>query len=259
MVAAVPHRGRTGRGLHGSVVESLGRAIVGGRYPEGTALPVEADLATTLEVSRTVIREAIRALAARGLVEARPMRGTTVRPRREWRLLDPDVLRWWVEVEGASTILHDLLEVRAIVEPPAARIAALRATAGDRHAIEAACRDLVAASDRVDRFVEADLRLHGAILAACGNAVLDDLAEAVAATLRLGRQVQARIAADELPRLRDSLPLHEQVVRAIVAGRPAAAERHMRALVEAAARDAELVLGERSAGGSGRMTGQTGA
>lgn len=125
------------------------------------------------------------------------MRGTTVRPRREWRLLDPDVLRWWVEVEGASTILHDLLEVRAIVEPPAARIAALRATAGDRHAIEAACRDLVAAVDRVDRFVEADLRLHGAILAACGNAVLDDLAEAVAATLRLGRQVQARIAADE--------------------------------------------------------------
>lgn len=249
MVAPMPHRGRVGRGLHGSVVESLGRAIVGGEYPAGSVLPVEADLATGLGVSRTVIREAIRVLAVRGLVDARPMRGTIVRLRREWRLLDPDVLRWWVEVEGEATILHDLLEVRAIVEPAAARIAATRATPADRRAIEAACRDLVAASDRVEPFVDADLRLHGTILAACGNAVLDELAEAVSATLRLGRQVQAGIAADELGRLRDSLPLHERAVHAIVAGRPAAAERHMRALVEAAARDAELVLGVRPVGG----------
>lgn len=249
MVAPSPHRGRVGRGLHGSVVESLGRAIVGGEYPAGSVLPVEADLAAGLDVSRTVIREAIRVLAARGLVDARPMRGTLVRPRREWRLLDPDVLRWWVEVEGEATILHDLLEVRAIVEPAAARIAAQRAGPEQRRAIEACYRDLAASVDDVERFLEADLRLHGAILAACGNAVLDELAEAVAATLRLGRQVQAHLPADELARLRQSLPAHEHAVRAIVAGRPAAAERHVRDLVATAARDAELVLGVRPVGG----------
>jgi GntR family galactonate operon transcriptional repressor len=249
MTLTRPRRAIIGRGLHGSVLESLGRSIVSGRFPEGAVLPVEGDLSLGMDVSRTVIREAIRVLAAKGLVEARPMRGTTVRPRRDWRLLDPDVLRWWVEVEGEATILHDLLEVRAFVEPAAARIAAQRATPADRAEIEGAWRAFAVSADDVGRFIEADLRLHGAILAACGNAILDELFEPISATLRLGRQVQARVATDELARLRDSMPLHERAVRAILDGRPAAAERAMRELVEAAARDAELVLGVRPADG----------
>jgi DNA-binding FadR family transcriptional regulator len=252
MTLARPRRAIIGRGLHGSVVESLGRSIVGGRFAEGAVLPVEGDLALPVEVSRSVIREAIRVLAAKGLVEARPMRGTTVRSRRDWRLLDPDVLRWWVEVEGEATILHDLLEVRVIVEPAAARIAAQRAGPGERAAIEAAWRELCASVDDVAGFIEADLRLHGVILATTGNAILDEMFEPIAATLRLGRQVQARVATDHAARLRDSLPLHERVVRAIVGRRPAAAERAMRSLVEGAARDAELVLGVRPVGGTPR-------
>lgn len=242
-------REATTRGLHGRVVDSLGRAIVEGTYPSGSTLPVETDLAAHLDVSRTVVREAMRVLASKGLVEARPMRGTTVLPRRDWRLLDPDVLRWWVGVEGESSLLHDLLEARTIVEPAAARIAAVRAGPAERQAIEAAYHDLAAAVDDIERFVDADLRLHGLVFAACGNAVLDQMAGAVWSALRLGRRVQAGIAADELARLSDSLPLHERVVRAIVAGKPMAAQRHMRALVKGAGRDAEVALSKRAQGG----------
>ncbi|MFN8518129.1 MAG: FadR/GntR family transcriptional regulator [Chloroflexota bacterium] len=241
----MPRRLQAGRGLHGSVVETLGRAIVSGRYAEGTVLPVEAELGEGLEVSRSVVREAVRVLAAKGLVEARPMRGTIVRSRREWRLLDPDVLRWWVAVEGEATILHDLLEVRAMVEPAAARIAATRANPADREVLQEAYQALVVSIDELRPFEEADQRLHAAILGVCRNAILDELGEMVSATLRLGHQAQAHIPGDQAARRRDSLPLHGQVVSAIVAGHPATAERHMRELVEAAARDAELVLGVR--------------
>jgi DNA-binding FadR family transcriptional regulator len=232
-------------------VESLGRRIVRGEYPVGAPLPVEGELAIGSEASRTVVREALRVLAAKGLVEARPMRGTRVRPRREWRLLDPDVLRWWVEEEGEATILHDLLEVRAIVEPAAARIAAERADEPARAELRDAWASLCAAVDDPGRFIEADLRYHAAILAATRNALLEELLEAISATLRLGLLVQVRVAADHLPRLRDSLPLHEETVLAITAGDGDRAEATMRLLVAGAARDAEHALGMRPAGGVG--------
>jgi len=253
--AAHPRRYQ-GRGLHGSVVETLGRRIVSGDFPVGMALPVEGDLCLDVDASRTVVREALRVLAAKGLVEARPMRGTIVRSRRLWRLLDADVLRWWVEEEGEAVILHDLLEVRSIVEPAAARLGAERADDAARAEIRSAWEAFAAATDDVERFLDADLRLHASILAACRNALLEELFEPISATLRLGLQIQVQAATEERPRLRDSLALHEQAVRAVLEGRGVLAERAMRDLVARAARDAELALGVRPAGGVAGMGGR---
>src|SRR6266540_4590215 len=122
-------RGRAGayrgRGLHGEVVEELGSRIVGGRLAEGQTLDVP-DLEAELDVSRTVLREALRVLKAKGLVDARQKRGTFVQPRTEWRLLDPDVVRWQFAGRDDSRFLDDLAEVRGIIEPASARLAALR-------------------------------------------------------------------------------------------------------------------------------------
>jgi DNA-binding FadR family transcriptional regulator len=224
-------------------VEALGRRIVSGWVPPGEALPAEPLLAAEYDVSRTAVRETLRVLAAKGLVEARPMRGTRVRPRREWRLLDPDLLRWSVDDGDPAPLLHDLLDVRLMLEPEAARLAAERAGTPDRTALEAAYETLVASLDDPEAFVDADLAFHRAVIAATGNPLLGELVAAVEAGLRLARRVQVRIAGDRRPLPRDPLPGHLAVVDAILAGDGDAAAAAMRGVVLSAARDAEAVLG----------------
>jgi DNA-binding FadR family transcriptional regulator len=235
-------RGYPGRGLHGSLVEALGRRIVGGWVDAGRPLPAEPQLAAEYDVSRTAVREALRVLAAKGLVEARPMRGTRVRPRRDWQLLDPDLLRWSVDDVEPALLLQDLVDVRLMLEPTAARLAAERAGAAHRAAVEAAYADLAASLDDPDAFIEADLAFHRAVIAATGNPLLGELAAAVEAGLRLARRVQVRVAGESRPLPRDPLPAHLAVVDAILAGNGDAAGSAMRQVVESAARDAAAVL-----------------
>ena len=150
------------RGLVPTLVDALGRQIVAGGVPEGSALPIEADLTQSFGVSRTVVREAVRILNAKGLVESSPMRGTRVRPRSSWHLLDPDVLGWWAGVGGAAEILRDLAEIRRIIEPPAARLAAERidrTSDGELARLEAALAAMDGAVDDVEAFIEADIGL----------------------------------------------------------------------------------------------------
>ena len=241
--------GYAGRGLHGSLVEALGRRIVAGWVEPGEALPAEPLVAAGYDVSRTAVREALRVLAAKGLVEARPMRGTRVRPRREWRLLDPDLLRWSVDDADPALLLHDLLDIRLMLEPAAAGLAAERADQLERTAIESAYVDLAASLDDPDAFIEADLRFHRAVITATGNPLLGELVAAIEAGLRLARRVQVRIAGAQRPLPQDPLPAHHAVVRAIASGDGAAAEAAMRVVVVSAARDAEAVLQSTDAAG----------
>jgi DNA-binding FadR family transcriptional regulator len=234
--------GYPGRGLHGSLVEALGRRVVHGWVAPGEPLPAEPLLAEEYDVSRTAVREALRVLAAKGLVEARPMRGTRVRPRREWRLLDPDLLRWSVDDGDPGELLRDLFDVRLMLEPEAARLAAERAAAEDREAVEAAYARLAASLDDPEAFVDADLAFHRAVIAATSNPLLGELAAAVEAGLRLARRVQVRVAGDLRPLPRDPLPGHLAVVDGVVAGDGEAAAAAMRRVVLSAARDAEVVL-----------------
>jgi GntR family galactonate operon transcriptional repressor len=234
-----PH-GYPGRGLHGSVLDDLGARLVAGWVAPGAALPTEADLAADLRVSRTVVREALRVLAAKGLVDARPMLGTRVRPRDQWHLLDPDVLAWRIAAEGEATVLRELLEVRLLLEPAVAALAARRQLASDD--LIAAHEAMVDAADDEERFVEADLRFHSALLAGTGNASLRQLYATIGAALRLARTVQIRGARGAGRRAADALPTHRAVLDAIRAGDPAGAEAAMRRIVEGAARDAEAAI-----------------
>src|SRR5689334_2106606 len=160
------------RGLHGQVVHDIGLRIVRGELrPGDVVVPDEGDIGA----SRTVVREAIKVLAAKGLVAPRPKTGTRVRPRRDWNLLDPDVLAWRLESDPGQDFFRDLSEVRRLLEPAAARIAALRAAPGIAEPLARHLAAMEAALDDPDGYIEADVAFHGAILEGCGNELLEQL------------------------------------------------------------------------------------
>jgi GntR family transcriptional regulator, galactonate operon transcriptional repressor len=163
--------GYGGRGIHGEVVEELGQRIVGGKLAEGETIDVVA-LEAELDISRTVLREALRVLKAKGLVDARQKRGTFIQPRSEWRLLDPDVIRWQFAGREDTTFLDDLAEVRGIFEPASARLAAIRRTDGDLEILDRAIERMSAAAKGEGDAVVADLAFHRALLASTHNELL---------------------------------------------------------------------------------------
>lgn len=116
------------RNLHSQVLWQLGVAIVAGDYPEGTILPSDTELLQHFEVSRTVLREALKTLAAKGMIEARARIGTRVLPRRRWNLFDADVLAWHFETGPDVEFLRSLSEIRIGIELESAALAALRRT-----------------------------------------------------------------------------------------------------------------------------------
>jgi DNA-binding FadR family transcriptional regulator len=170
------------RGLHGRVVHSLGLRIVGGAYEVGEALPNGDALGAELGVSRTVVREAVKVLIGKGLVEVRPKLGTRVRARRSWHLLDPDVLRWQFENVAVTDDWRELLEVQESIGPTAARLAAERHIPVELMEIQAALRRLQAALSEPDAFRTASLDFNEAIFAASHNTLLWH----VNAVIRLG-------------------------------------------------------------------------
>lgn len=172
-------------GVHSSVVDTVGKWILGGTYAPGQLLPREDDLADELKVSRTSIREAVKVLSAKGLLDVRRRVGVRVRARDDWNLLDPQVLAWHPDVGRDKELIGSLIEARRIIEPAAAALAAARATAADLARIERAYEgmernlyvDLAACC-------EADLQFHVNLVAASHNVVLKGLTGAIEAALR---------------------------------------------------------------------------
>jgi DNA-binding FadR family transcriptional regulator len=146
-----------------------------------------------------VLREAIKVLAAKRLVESRPKTGTRVRPRRDWNLLDPDVLAWQIEAGPDANFLGQALELRRMIEPAAARLAAERATDDQIAALYRAYEEMTAAGDELDAFMEPDLRFHSLLLEACRNELLEHMSEIFTAVLsrswRTRRAASSRIRA----------------------------------------------------------------
>ena len=238
--------GYPGRGLHGVMVERLGRRIVAGDPAPGEALPQEPVLAEEYDVSRTVVREALRVLAAKGLVDARPMRGTRVRARTHWRLLDPDLLRWAIESDDHPSLLGHLFEIREMVEPTAARLAAERARPDQLTELTSALGVLIEAAGDIESYIEADLVLHDVIFRMSGNPLLHELLAPISAALRMGRRIQATGAGRAAHSPADSIEPHRAIVVAIVDGDGMAAEAAMRQVVMAAADDARRAAGHRT-------------
>jgi DNA-binding FadR family transcriptional regulator len=212
------------RGLHGAVVHDIGVRILRGDLSPGDPLPAEDELGEP-GVSRTVLREAIKVLAAKRLVESRPKTGTRVLPRSEWNLLDPDVLAWRLEAKPDEHFFADVIELRRIVEPQAAALAASRITDDELDELDRTLGLMEQMIDDHDGYVAPDLRFHTVILAACHNELLEQVATMLRAVFRV---LFIRTASTRA----QSLPLHGAIVTALRAHDPEAAERATLALID---------------------------
>jgi DNA-binding FadR family transcriptional regulator len=173
----------------------LAEPILAGDLKPGEVLPNEVQLCADLAISRTALREAIRVLAAKGLIETKPRTGTRVRPRESWNLLDPDVLGWRHYGVPDLGFVRSLMEARHIIEPAAAELAAERATPGDIAAIEAALLGMTRWLPRdIEACCRADLDFHSAILAASHNHVLQQLIGTISAALMSGFRLSTHLA-----------------------------------------------------------------
>ncbi|MBS7704337.1 FadR/GntR family transcriptional regulator [Chelatococcus asaccharovorans] len=229
--------GHAPRYRHTEVAVAIGRQIVGGAWAPGQALPPEDALSRELGVSRSSLREAIKILAGKGLVKSSPRRGTVVRAQDQWNLFDADVLSWRSEGQLSADFVRELFELRRMIEPDAAALAAERAIPARLNALETAMAALAAADTHSTHSIEADLAFHRAVLAASGNQLLAALAPVIEASLTLAFRV-TRATPDELDHV---IPMHGAVVDAIISGDAAAARAAMRGLLARSEHDALAV------------------
>lgn len=229
------------KNVHGNTVDLLGEAIVSGHYPAGTSLPPEPVLGESLGVSRTVVREAIKSLIAKGLITTGPKVGTRVQPEDQWNWFDPDVITWRSKAGITPEFLRDLQDLRRIVEPAAVRLAALRARPADIAALEQAFAGMHHALHEGGDYVTHDLQFHQGLLRAAGNRLLLHMSLAISALLRTSFELSTRKKDGPL----NSLPLHRAVLDAVAAGDADRAERAIHVLIEGAHQDIEEVLSPR--------------
>jgi DNA-binding FadR family transcriptional regulator len=229
-----------GRRIHAAIAYDLGVAIVTGQYKPGDILSGEIEFSERLDVSRSAYREAVRMLAAKGLVESRPKAGTRVNERSRWNLLDPDVLAWAFEAEPSEDFIRDLFELRMILEPAAAELAARRRGGAHLERMGHALSEMASHGLATDAGQAADQLFHHSLLDATGNASLISLSSSIEAAVRWTTIFKQRKRG--LPR--DPLPEHRAVYTAVADGDPEAARAAMAELLRLALRDTALSLGD---------------
>lgn len=151
------------------MTREIGLRILAVDYKPGETIPVEIEFCTELGVSRTVLREAIKLLTAKGMVTPRVKVGTIVNPRSQWNFLDPTLLEWLLAIEDVGPFLVKLSELRKALEPAAASLAARNATFEDFERLHRACEDMAASTRDLEAWAAADLRFHQAIYLATHN------------------------------------------------------------------------------------------
>jgi GntR family galactonate operon transcriptional repressor len=226
------------------VLDKLGQRIVTGRYAAGERLPTEEELTRELGVSRPSVREGLKALARKGLVESRTRRGTIALGKEHWDVLDRDVLEWMALAPPDHEFLIGLVEARTIFEPAAARLAANRATPAQILQIERAFQGMVSTlPNDVDACCLHDLAFHEGIIAAAGNVLVSRLAMAI----RTALLTLFRVSADARESYESSLAEHGAVAAAIRERDPEEAERAMRQLLAGTVRDLKPAIHKRKA------------
>jgi len=229
------------KNVHGNTVDHLGEAIVAGRYAAGASIPPEPILGEELGVSRTVVREAVKSLIAKGLVTTGPKVGTRVLSEEHWNWFDPDVIAWQAKAGLTPEFLHDLMDLRRVVEPAAVRLAAQRATQEDITGIEIAFEGMTRVVKEGGDYVSYDLRFHQGLLRACRNRMLIHMSKALGALLRTSFE----LSNSKKGAPAKSIPLHQAVLDAVVARNPARAEKAILVLIDGAHEDIEQVLASR--------------
>lgn len=217
-----------GMSLTFGLLETLGQSIVAGEF-DNSPFPTEAELAVKYSASRTVAREAVKMLAAKGLLTSRPRQGTRVEPVAHWNLLDPDVTRWMMERPFSSKVYRDYTEVRLAIEPIAASLAAKRASQADLRTIRSALQTMEDQAPHHDLALLADIDFHVAILKASGNPFLIQLKELIHTALTISIGLTNRIAGHTA-----DIGDHAAVLMAIERGDSEAAENAMRHLISEA-------------------------
>jgi DNA-binding FadR family transcriptional regulator len=213
------------RALHERIIDDLGREIVSGGLKPGERLPSNQELIERFEASRTAIREAMKVLSTKGLIEARQRAGTRVRPRAQWDLLDGEVLEWHTPDAITDSFLKDLEELRELIEPEAAGLAAMRATDENVEAMEDAFRRMEAnAADR-PAFARADLEFHLAVLDASHNQLIRKLKGITETVLGVLFKLQSEVTS---PVPKANIDAHRQIFVKIRDGDRRGAERATR-------------------------------
>jgi DNA-binding FadR family transcriptional regulator len=240
--AFVPPTGMGGgRRFRGSVAQQVGVQILSGELAPGHVFPGEVEYSAQIGISRSALREAFRILAAKGLVEGRPKAGTKVSPRRQWSLLDPDLLAWQFGAEPTPGFLRDLFELRLIVEPAAAALAATRRSTAQVAAMRSALEAMARHGLAVEEGRQADQQFHMVMLEATHNDAVIALAGSIMAAIAWTTLYKQRKRA--LPR--DPVPDHRALFEAIAAADPDLARETMAELVHLALRDTEVALQEK--------------
>jgi DNA-binding FadR family transcriptional regulator len=229
------------KNMLGHTLDLLGEAIVSGHYAAGSAVPPETVLCTEYGVSRTVIREAIKSLVAKGLVSTGPKVGTRVLEPDQWNWFDPQVVTWHGKTGLSREFLRDLHELRRVVEPAAVRMAAERATASDLADIEAAYAGMKQAIEEGGDYVTHDLRFHQGLLKACHNRMVIQMSKALGALLRTSFEIST--AKPNGPA--SSLPMHRAVLDAVKARNASRAEAASLVLIDNAGDDIDTVMSSR--------------
>lgn len=217
--------GSSGRNLTFGMLEALGRAIVTGEY-EGRRFPTEAELAAEHDVSRSVTREAVKMLTAKGLLTARPRKGTTVQPASSWNLFDTDVLRWLLERKFSLELLRQFSELRIAIEPEAAALAARQPNPAAVAEIRSGFERMEAAEASGEDNLEADIGFHIAVLNASANPFYVQFRDVVSTALRTSIRFTNRFKGRTA-----SLPAHRAVLTAIEAADGPSARRAMSAII----------------------------
>lgn len=197
---------------------------------EGEHLPRESELATLHGVSRQAVREALKVLAAKGLVASRRRAGTSVLPRQRWNLLDPDVLAWHPSGGIAPAFLSDLIELRRLIEPAAAAFAARRAGPEHIGRLKAALEVMRANTSNEVAFYDADMEFHAALFQASGNSLIDRLSTIIGPVLQTSFHLQAKTG----PSFQRAVEQHEALHGAIARGDAEAAREAMEAILQVA-------------------------
>jgi DNA-binding FadR family transcriptional regulator len=198
-------------GLHQRAVDMLGYQIVSGQFRPGDII-AESDLGKYLNTSRGVLREAVKVLAAKGLVESRRKIGTSISPRSQWNLLDPDIIRWWSATDQVESFTRTVFEVRKIIEPAAAAMVAERGSDSDVARIADAFRAMVSYTGRdSERSVQLDCEFHVAILESTGNVLLRSFGLLIKTALSASFRLRSALLYPE----EDTWPMHEAVMKAI--------------------------------------------
>ncbi|THV25160.1 FadR/GntR family transcriptional regulator [Peteryoungia ipomoeae] len=218
------------RTTHAKVVEEIGLSIVGGKYPVGAVLPGDQALESQFDVSRSVLREAMKTLTAKGLIVAKSRVGTRVREQCHWNLLDEDVLRWHFNVGVTPDFVEQLYDVRLLLEPAAAAAAAMRATPEDCDELRGYALQLGSEAISLQERVEADLRFHILLTLLSGNIFYDGMLGFIKSALEGALKIS--LSPDLAARRHNIVEAHLAIVEAVERRDPEAARATTQAVVE---------------------------